>query len=204
MDQINAFLDIYGLLAIFVVLLLKSIGVPIPIPIDAILLAAMARTAQGRLVVWQTFAAILVALVLGGLGQFMLIRGPGRTLLYRYGHYVRMGPARLDAAASKVQHSGPIKIGLALLTPGLRSVTVTACGLAGLPIAVFAAGLALGNLLLLCAHFILWHVGSSLLSGGASPLALALLALSIGLVIGLVILRRSRRDFRSLIGSINF
>src|SRR5258708_22413650 len=137
MDQINGFLDIDGRVAIFTGLLLKSIGVPIPIPIDAIMLSAIARDAQGRLVVWQTFAAILVALVLGGLGQFMLIRGPGRTLLYRYGHYLRMSPARLDAAASKVQHSGPVKIGLALLTPGLRSVTVTACGLAGLPVAVF-------------------------------------------------------------------
>lgn len=44
----NQFLDAYGLIAIFSIMLLKELGVPIPIPGDLIMLAAAARAAQGR------------------------------------------------------------------------------------------------------------------------------------------------------------
>ena len=39
MNGIETFLSLYGLPAMFIVLLVKSIGVPIPIPADVIMLA---------------------------------------------------------------------------------------------------------------------------------------------------------------------
>src|SRR5437868_2576693 len=140
MDQINTFLDLYGIAAIFVLIFVKSLGFPIPIPADAVMLATAARAAEGRLNALQGFIALLLALVLGGIGQFILVQGPGRRFLYRFGGYIGMTPQRLDSAADKVKKSGPIGIGIAILTPGVRSVTVTACGLAGIPLRVFATG----------------------------------------------------------------
>src|SRR5947209_7275374 len=126
MDQVNLFLDTFGLMAIFGVLFLKSVGIPIPIPVDVIMLTAAARAAEGKLILWQTLIAILLAMVIGSSIQFILVRGPARRLLYRYGGYVGMTPSRLDLAAAKVQKSSAFGIGLAVLTPGVRSVTVTA------------------------------------------------------------------------------
>ena len=100
MNGIEMFLVQYGLAAVFIVLLVKSIGLPIPIPADVIILATAVRAAQGKLILWQAFLAILVALVLGGIIQFVLVRGPGRSLLYRFGRYIGLTSARLDAAAS--------------------------------------------------------------------------------------------------------
>src|SRR5437763_9813788 len=104
--NIDMFRVQYGLAAIFILTLAKAIGVPIPIPGDLIILTAAARVAQGKLVLWQAFVAIFIALVLGGLIQFVLARGPGRGLLYRFGRYIGLTPPRLDAAAEKVKKGG--------------------------------------------------------------------------------------------------
>jgi membrane protein DedA with SNARE-associated domain len=162
MNGFETFLDSYGLLAIFSLLLVKAVGVPIPVPADVIMLTASARVAAGKMVLWQAFLFILLALVLGGIVQFWLARGPGRQLLYRFGRYLGLTPARLDAAAAKVKKGGPVGVGLAILTPGIRAATVAACGLAGLSLKTFVIGLTLGSALFLSLHFFLGYIGGSL------------------------------------------
>ena len=103
MNSIDMFLVQYGLAAIFIIMLTKSVGVPIPIPADLIILAAAARAATGKFVLWQAFLIILLAVILGGLIQFILARGPGRNLLYRFGRYIGLTTARLDAATVKIK-----------------------------------------------------------------------------------------------------
>jgi len=162
--DINTFLDVYGLAAIFTLLLIKAIGVPIPIPADALMLAASARVADGKFVLWQAFLAILVALVAGGMVQFVIVQGPGRSLLYRYGRYLGLTPERLDKATGKVKDGNPVTIGVAILTPGVRSVTIPACGIAGVAFNRFVSGITLGSGLFLALHFFLGLIGGSLLS----------------------------------------
>src|SRR6266704_5508573 len=130
MNGIDLFLVQYGVAAIFIVLLVKSLGVPIPIPADLIILTAALRAAQGKLILWQACIAILIALVLGGLIQFVLVRGPGRGLLYRFGRYIGLTSPRLDAASDKVKKGGILGISVAILVPGVRGAAIAASGLA--------------------------------------------------------------------------
>ena len=160
----ETFLDAYGLLALFAVMLLKAIGVPFPIPADVLMLAASARAASGKINVFGAFVALLVALSVGGSIQFMLIRGFGRAVLLRYGRFLGITDARLDAAARRLEKSGVIGIGLAILTPGIRSVTIPACGIAGIAFGRFVGGLILGSGLFLALHFALGILGGSLLN----------------------------------------
>ncbi|MCC7354895.1 MAG: VTT domain-containing protein [Anaerolineae bacterium] len=198
MSGIESFLEWYGLLAIFLLMLTKSAGVPVPIPADVIMLAAAARAAEGKMTLWQAFVAILIALVAGGMVQFFLARGPGRGVLYRYGRYLGLTPARLDAASATVKRSGSIGIGLAILTPGIRAATVAASGLAGLPVSVFLPGLVLGSILFLSLHFFLGYVGGSLLSAVTKVLplpwllGLVLVLFALGVALWFLIRRRQR------------
>ena len=57
MEALDGFLKAYGLAAIFAVLLVKAVGVPIPVPADLIMLAAAARAAEGKLPLWPTSAS---------------------------------------------------------------------------------------------------------------------------------------------------
>ena len=164
MNGIDMFLIQYGLAAIFIIMLIKTIGVPIPIPGDLIIFTAAVRVAQGKLVGWQVFFAILIALLIGGLIQFGLARGPGRGLLYRFGRYVGLTKPRIDAAAEKIRKGGVPGLAVSILVPGVRGAAIVASGLADLTLRRFMIGLSLGSFMFLSLHFFLGYLGGSALS----------------------------------------
>ena len=175
----------YGLLAIFLLLLTKSIGVPIPIPADLILLAAAVGAAQQKFNVGLAFALTVLPLVLGSLFQFGIARGPGRSLLFRFGRYLGLTPARLDAASARVKKGGIVGITISMLGPGIRDLCTVASGLAGLSLASFLPGLILGTSLFVGVHFVLGYLGGTLLTtiGSILPPTPILILLVIMLVL---------------------
>jgi membrane protein DedA with SNARE-associated domain len=192
MGDFEAFLDSYGIAAACAVMLIKAAGVPIPIPGDVILLAVAARAGEGKLLLWVAFIALLAALILGGVAQFLLARGPARRLVVRYGPRLGLNETRLNRVAASVRRGGLLGIGLGVLTPGVRSAIIPACGLTGTPMRVFLPGLALGTTVDLTLHFAIGYAGSSLLTTIVQPaplLALAMLAV-LGLGAWLVVARR--------------
>ncbi len=198
MNGPEAFLNSYGLPAIAAVLLIKSIGVPIPIPADVLMFLAAARVADGTFVLWQTFCVLLFAIIIGDVIQFLLARGPGRKFVYRFGRYLGLTATRLDAASALVKKSNPIGLGLILLTPGVRAASVVACGLGGVALRTFVLGLILGEGVFLALHFFLgsilgtlWEQLTHHLSG---PVVVALLMglLLMGFGAWIMIRRRQR------------
>jgi membrane protein DedA with SNARE-associated domain len=189
----ESFLETYGLLAAVALMLTKAAGVPIPIPGDVILLATAARAAEGKLLLWQAFLALLVALSVGGVVQFLVARGPGRNLVIRYGRRLGLSQERLDRVAATVQRGGLLGIGLAILTPGLRTAAVPACGLAGIPLRSFVPGLVLGSGADLGLHFALGYVGATVLASLASGGWLLVVGLlGVGLIAWVLVVRRRR------------
>jgi membrane protein DedA with SNARE-associated domain len=194
MESLEGFLSAYGLLAACGVMLVKAIGVPIPIPGDVILLAMAARAAEGKVLLWLAFAALLLVVTLGGLLQFLLARGPARSVVVRYGERLGLTRARLDRVAARMRQGGPLAIGVAVLTPGVRSAVIPACGLTGFPLRVFLPGLALGSAVDLGLHFAIGYAGSNLLATilAPSPLVLVAALAVIGLGAWFLIARRRR------------
>lgn len=194
MDGLEAFLDSYGVTAACALMLVKAIGIPVPIPGDVILLATAARAAEGKVLLWLAFVALLAALTLGGTLQFLLARGPARRLVMRHGQRVGLTEPRLDRVAARVRQGGLVGIGLAVLTPGVRTAAIPASGLTGIPLRIFLPGLALGSAADLGLHFAIGFAGSSLLATIVQPsplLVIGLLAV-FGLGAWLVIARRRR------------
>jgi len=189
----------YGLLAILLLLFIKATGVPIPIPADVILLAAAVSAAQGKFDLWQTIVVILIGVVLGGIIQFLLARGPGRNVLLRFGRYLGLTPTRLAAASARVMKGGVIGMTITMLIPGIRGVAIVAAGLAGLPLRIFVPGLALGTALFLGAHFLIGYLGSSLLvvlGNVFSPFPILVLGLVLLLIVfalwAIIVYRRKK------------
>ena len=202
MNGIESFLNAYGLPAIAAVLLIKSAGVPIPIPADVLMFAAVARVAGGTDGLALTFALLLIAIITGDGIQYWLARGPGRTLVYRLGRYLGLTPVRLDAASTLVRKSGPLGLTVIMLTPGVRAASVVACGLANVSLRVFVLGALLGEALFLALHFflgsILGVVWAQLTQTASGPLVAALF---IGLLLAgfgaWVLIRRHQRPAAS-------
>jgi membrane protein DedA with SNARE-associated domain len=192
MDGLEAFLDSYGIAAACLIMLIKASGVPIPIPGDVILLAMAARAAEGKVLLWLAFVALLLALVLGGTVQFFLARGPARRLVVRYGKRVGLTEARLDKVAASVRRGGPLGVGLAVLTPGVRTAVIPASGLTGIAPRIFLPGLALGSAVDLGLHFAIGYAGAGLLATivQPSPLLVIPILAAVGLVAWFFVARR--------------
>ena len=199
MDAVLQLLDSYGVGLLFVVMLLKDVGAPIPIPGDLLMIVAGARSATGSLPLWGVLLATLLAGCLGGFAQYLLARGPGREFIYRFGKYVGLTPARLDRASAAIKGRGWVAVALGRALPGLRIGAVAACGLAAVPIATFALGLFAGTVLFVGFHTMLGYIAgpsvTALLDGVNVPVWALLLALVVvGLAGWLIIRARKRRS----------
>lgn len=196
-ELMNGFLNQYGLVAIFVVMMLKEIGFPVPIPADLIMLGAAGSAAagkfdaQGGLV--AVFLAILIPMFVGGMVQFWIAKGPGRAFVYRIGKYIGLTEARLEKAMRAVRKGGTTAVMVGLTTPGIRIATVPASGLANLSPAVFLPGLVLGSAFFLGWHFALGYLGGMLLTLLSLPPLALVGILAVVIVLGVVGWRLARR-----------
>jgi membrane protein DedA with SNARE-associated domain len=192
-------LDTYGLVAIFLLMLLKEAGVPIPVPGDILMIVAGARAAapDGPFGLLQLVIAVIVAAMIGSVVQYYLVRGPARSLFYRYGRYIGLPAERLDRVSATLSRRGWIGVGAGRLLPGVRTIIVIACGLAAMPLRTFLPGIFLGAGLFFLLHALLgYFVGPlvlDLLSNLNLPvLPLVLVVAAVGLVIWFIRRRRGR------------
>lgn len=191
----DQFLDTYGLAAIFGIMWLKELGVPVPIPGDLIMLGAAARAAQSKFPSLAVFFAILIPMLVGGATQYWVAKGPGRTFIYRAGKLIGLTKERLDRAMETVRKGGMAAVALGLNTPGIRIATVPASGLAELEPSVFIPGLVIGSATFLGWHFAIGYAGGPVLAFlNVSPIALAVVLLAVIAlgVAGWVVVRRGR------------
>jgi membrane protein DedA with SNARE-associated domain len=159
------FLDQYGLVAAFAVLLIEEAGVPVPIPGDFLMLLLGVQARQGLVNFWVAVAAMELATVMGAAFLYYLARVAGRTAVYRYGRFVRLTPERLDRAEKWIAGKGFTAVFLGRLVPGLRIVTAVACGVFRVPARVFMPAMALGALFYILVYTALgYFVGPSVLS----------------------------------------
>jgi membrane-associated protein len=157
---LGSFLSTYGLLAIFVVMLLKELGVPVPIPSDLIMITAGVQAASGAYNLLQLFVFLEVAILVGGSGQFLLARGAGRQFIYRVGRLVGLTRERLDRAMQLLQRRGALAVFLGLNVPGARAGIIPAAGLAGLAYPAFAPAMLGGSTV-----FYGWHIALGFIAG---------------------------------------
>ena len=185
-----------GLLAIVGLILVKETGLPIPVPGDLIVIGAGVAAGRGDMDPAVALVALIVASIVGGVIQFGLLRSVARPALLRLLSRVTTTD-RIDGQVDRLQRGGVRSVAIARSTPGIRIVAIAASALAGLPAAVFVAGLAVGNALFIAAHFGLGYVlGEPVLSavGGAlGPLAVGGLALAVLGAVGWTIISRRRR-----------
>lgn len=163
MEGIGSFAASYGVLAIFVVMLLKEIGVPVPIPSDLLMIGAGVQISSGAYGPLELIAALLVAVAVGGSIQFVLARSAGRAVVYRLAARVGVGADRLDRAIARIGAGGTRAVLVGLNVPGARAAVIPAAGLARMPFVPFALATVAGSLV-----FYGWHIALGYVVGPAA------------------------------------
>ena len=163
MEGLGSFLATYGVLAIFVVMLVKEIGVPVPIPSDLLMIGAGVQIASGAYGPLELIAALAVAVAVGGSIQFLLARSAGRAVVYRLASRVGIGAERIDAAIAGIGTHGTRAVLVGLNVPGARAAVIPAAGLARMPFVPFAVATVIGSLV-----FYGWHIALGFVVGPAA------------------------------------
>ncbi len=148
-------IDLLGPIALAGLIFVKEVGIPIPIPGDLLILGAGVAASRGDVAPVPTILAVVVASVLGGIVQFAIVRGRGRSVFFRLLERIGIPADRIERQATRLRGGGARAVAAARVTPGLRIVAIAASGLAALPFSSFLLGLAVGNAVFMSAHFAL-------------------------------------------------
>ena len=193
-----------GLVGVVALILVKEAGVPVPVPGDLLVVGAGVAASQGEVDASLAFLAILAAGLVGGVIQFILVRGAARGPLLRVLGRVGVSEARLEIVASGLRRQGARGVAVARATPGVRIVAIAASGLAAIAVGRFVAGLAVGNALFVGAHFaagfIVGPAALALVGGSAGPGVIGLVGLAIVGAGGWWLIRRRRRGRSTAVG----
>jgi membrane protein DedA with SNARE-associated domain len=137
-NRLLTLLLLNGYPVLFGVVLVGSVGVPIPT--DLFVLAAGGFAAQGELAVGPVAALTFAAAVGGDCAVYLVARALGEAAIRRHGHRVGLGPARLDAATRRAARWTGLAVFLTrcVLTPLALPVTVVAA-VGGYPLPTFLA-----------------------------------------------------------------
>ncbi|MEA2641057.1 MAG: hypothetical protein QOF51_2451 [Chloroflexota bacterium] len=185
-----------GLVALFVIMLLKEIGIPVPVPSDLIMITAGIQAATGAYSLPGLILVTEIAVFVGCSIQFLLVRGAGRSLVYRFGRYVGLTEARLDEAGASLRRRGPMAVFVGLNLPAARAGIVAAAGIAGVGYGSFAPAMLAGSTVFYGWHvalgFIVGPAATSLLSSLNLPLAPIVAVLALLGLGGWLLLRRRR------------
>lgn len=136
-DQLLAWLLIYGYPFLFFAVLVSALGAPLPANI--LLLAAGGFVAQGSLELWKVLGLVLFAAILGDCVLYWVFRWAGETLVRRHGHYIGVGSRRLDTVRIRFGSWVGLNVFFTrwLLTPFALPATVLA-GISHYPVLRFA------------------------------------------------------------------
>jgi membrane protein DedA with SNARE-associated domain len=137
------------LVDLFVFLWLAAESCGVPLPNELVLLLAGSLAAQrGDPVgmVELTLIATAGSLVGATAAYFIGARG-GRAAILRFGRYVRLDAQRLDMVEQWFARSGALAIGVARITPFVRTISSFPAGILRMPLRIFYTATLIGSLI---------------------------------------------------------
>ena len=183
--HVLAWITQYGYLAIFGLLVLGIVGLPVP---DETLLTFTGYLVFKRhLSLPLAFAAALAGSASGITISYWLGRTFGLKLIHRYGKYLRIREAHVNQAHAWFERAGHWSLTFGYFVPGVRHFTAYAAGIAGLEPPKFALFAYSGALLWVSAFMTLGYIVGDRWEAVEGEIHHYLLAVSIGVAIVLAV-----------------
>ena len=129
-------LTAHGSIALFGLLVLGIVG--LPVPDETLLIAAGVLVSHHQLGRTATYAAALAGAIVGITVSYMIGRGAGVTVIRKYGSHLRLPSTRVEHVRGFFQRSGRWFLMFGYFVPGIRHVTALVAGAAGIELPFFA------------------------------------------------------------------
>lgn len=135
-DLIESSIGVYGPLAVFLLLMLSGIGVPLSE--DLVIIPAGFFVGRDELPLWPTLVASYCGVVFSDMLWFLICHRWGSHLLHKRWFKRLVHPRRLLEAKYQIEQRGAWVIVMARFIPASRTPTITISGLLHLPVWKFA------------------------------------------------------------------
>ncbi|MGH7366254.1 MAG: DedA family protein [Candidatus Rokuibacteriota bacterium] len=135
MSDLQQFIGHWGYVAIFVVVVLGNVG--LPVPEETILALAGYLVWRGKLRLSIVLAVGIVSAVVGDNIGYWLGRRYGQTALPRYARWVFGHPERFETMKAFVRRRGPLAVFVARFVPGVRFTAGPLAGALGMRLSSF-------------------------------------------------------------------
>lgn len=134
-------------LFVFIWLAAESCGVPLPNELVLLLAGSIAAQRGDPLGLVELAVIATLGSLVGATAAYQIgVRG-GRALILRLGRYVGLNASRLDMVEQWFARSGPIAIGVARITPFVRTVSSFPAGILRMPPRAFYLATVTGSLI---------------------------------------------------------
>lgn len=136
MESVLAWLSHYGYAALFGLLVLGIVG--LPIPDETLLVFSGYLISRGRMQAPLAFCAGFAGSICGISLSYWIGRTVGHSILIRYGKFVRITQDRLDRVHRWFQKVGEWLLTFGYFIPGVRHFTALVAGMSELEFSAFA------------------------------------------------------------------
>jgi membrane protein DedA with SNARE-associated domain len=130
LDDILLLIEDYGYIALFGLLAVGIVGIPVP---DEILMTTVGSltTNGGPLSFGKSILFSFAGTMVGMMVSYYLGKTVGKPFLYRYGKWVKLTPQRLDRAEGWFKKYGLWTVVFGYYVPGVRHFTCYLAGVSG-------------------------------------------------------------------------
>ena len=97
-SALTGFISDAGLLAIAVIVLLRSAAIPIPVPADLLVVMVGVRAREQQFVLWPAWLVLSGSTTIGAALFYLFVRWIGHGDIVHYGHYVGLTTERINSA----------------------------------------------------------------------------------------------------------
>ncbi|MBL0386572.1 DedA family protein [Tumebacillus sp. ITR2] len=138
------FLDHYGYLGLFILLLLGIVGIPLP---DETLLSFVGVLVhKGHMNFWGVLAAAVLGSICGITLSYLIGRFVGYGVVTKFGRFLHLTEERLLKVERYMERYGRVMLFFGYFVPGFRHVTALTAGVTQMKFRIFAPFAYLGAL----------------------------------------------------------
>jgi membrane protein DedA with SNARE-associated domain len=179
----------YGYVAIFVLIGLESLGVPLPGEVT--LLAAAIYASTGKLQIEWVIVTAAVASTVGGLAGYTVGRTAGRAFVLRFGRYVFLSREHLARAEAFFARRGDIAVLVGRFVAFLRVFAALLAGINRMPVYRFVIFNTIGAVAWAVLYGVLaYELGARVFDRIASTVGIGALVVVLVVAAAILVLRR--------------